>query len=131
MNNEADHDVPLPNFRTIAQRHAQVSEAHASLSHEMELLHNVLTIEQGATILQQLTEINNNVNHRFTTIENRLTEMEGRINNRFTEMENRFNTMENRVTMDNRLTAMETRSTARFTALNDNLTSIENKINIK
>lgn len=108
MDNDADHAAQPPDFRTIAQRHTQISEAHAHLSQEMELLNNLPAIDQGAAVLQQLAILSNNVNQRFTTIENRLIGMENRIRNCFTDMKNR-------------VTAMETRYTARLTAIENRL----------
>ena len=130
MNNEFDHHVPLPDFRTISQCHAKVSEAHTSLSQEMGLLRNIPAIEQGAAILQQLTEMNNNFNHRFTALENRITAIEARFTHRFTALENRITAIEARFThrftaLENRITAIEARFTHRFTALENRITAIE------
>lgn len=88
-----------PNFRSIAQHHAQLSDVHANLSGEMRLCSNLPAIDQGAAILQQLAEISNNVNTRFTAIENRFTALE----TRFTALENTLTTLENR--SDTHLTA--------------------------
>lgn len=62
---------------------------------------NLPAIDQGAAILQQLAEISNNVNTRFTAIENRFTALE----TRFTALENTLTTLGNR--SDTHLTAIE------------------------